>query len=69
MDALLLLSFSAVFYAFVKKGLAFGRTFVSRVAARCLVECRAFCLLRNLLVFVIEAFIVVIMAIGNRWGG
>ncbi|KAK8802946.1 hypothetical protein WA588_002106 [Blastocystis sp. NMH] len=30
MDGLLVVSFSAIFYAFVKKGLAFGSTFVSR---------------------------------------
>lgn len=52
MDGLLVVSFSAIFYAFVKKGLAFGSTFVSRVAARASLPHRVFCLSRSRSLFV-----------------
>lgn len=52
MDGLLVVSFSAIFYAFVKKGLAFGSTFVSRVAARANLPHRVFCLSRSRSLFV-----------------
>ena len=52
MDGLLVVSFSAIFYAFVKKGLTFGSTFVSRVAARASLPRRVFCLSRSRSLFV-----------------
>lgn len=52
MDAMMLFSFSAIFYAFVKKGLAFGSTFVSRVAALAPVYSRVFFLSRSRFLFV-----------------
>ena len=58
MDVLLLLSFSAIFYAFVKKGLAFGRTFVSRVVACSSVHLRVFFLSRSPFLFVGKAIVV-----------